>query len=403
MSIKAAGSSPVTAPGSTPRTPPPKPGRVSGTRGREGLTGWLFISPVVIILGVFLLLPALVALWVSVSNWTGKGSPLGASYVGMDNYKALLVTKGLSEKNLGSSLRNNMYYVILVVPLQTMLALGLAMILNGRRLKGKGFFRTAFYFPSVTSSVAIVTVFLFLFSGTGVVNAILKWFGVNGPTWFADSRGVLQLILSGLGIVDSDKPPTSLTGHHFLGLTFYDWLSGPSIAMCTLIFLAVWTTGGTFMLMFLAALQDISDDMLEAASIDGASSWQAFRKVVLPSLRPTLYLVITLGLIGTWQVFDAVYLTGQGKPSGTTLTPAFLSYQTSFTNGKWGQGAAISFILVIIIVIMNLIQRVVMHERKNLPRRRRLAPAGPATGGTGPLGLVSTQPTAVAPRTESEE
>ena len=144
MSIKAAGSSPVTAPRTTTSAATPT-GRSGGTRGREGLAGWLFISPVVIILTVFLLLPALVALWVSVSNWSGKGSPLGASFVGVDNYKALLVTKGLSQKNLGSSLRNNMYYVILVVPLQTMLALGLAMILNGRRLKGKGFFRTAFY------------------------------------------------------------------------------------------------------------------------------------------------------------------------------------------------------------------------------------------------------------------
>ena len=384
--------------------PDPLPGkkkRGPGIRGREGLAGWMFVTPTVVILGLFLLLPAVVALWVSVSNWSGKGSPLGAGYVGLENYKTLLVTKGLSQKNLGTSLRNNLYYVILVVPLQTILAISLALILNGRRLKGKGFFRTAFYFPSVTSSVAIVTVFLFLFSGTGVINAVLKWFGINGPNWFSDPRGVLQLILSGLGIIDPSNPPAWLVDHHFLGLTFYDWLSGPSVAMCALIFLAVWTTGGTFMLMFLAALQDIQDDMLEAASIDGATGWQAFRKVILPSLRPTLFLVITLGLIGTWQVFDAIYLTGQGKPSGTTLTPAFLSYQTSFTNGKWGQGAAISFILVAIIVVMNLIQRAVMHERKNLPRRRRFTQAGPAgLTGSGPEGDISVQAVS-APRMES--
>ena len=360
-----------------------------GIRGREGSAGWVFVTPAVIVLGIFLLLPAVLALWVSLSNWSGKGSPLGAGFVGLDNYKSLLVTKGLSQKNLGTSLRNNAYYVILVVPLQTVLALGLALILNGRRLKGKGFFRTAFYFPSVTSSVAIVTVFLFLFSGSGVINAVLKWFGINGPTWFSDSRGVLQLILSGLGIVDSDHPPAWLTDHHLLGLTWYDWLSGPSIAMCALIFLAVWTTGGTFMLMFLAALQDIPDDMLEAASIDGATGWQSFRRVMLPTLRPTLYLVITLGLIGTWQVFDAVYLTGQGKPSGTTLTPAFLSYQASFGNGKWGQGAAISFILVAIIILMNLIQQAVMRERKTLPRRRRIGSAGIPSGPTGTIAAPS--------------
>ncbi len=371
---------------------PPRRSGSPGIRGREGLAGWVFVTPVVLILGVFLLLPAVVALWVSLSNWSGKGSPFGAGFVGLDNYKTLLVTKGLSQKNLGTSLRNNVYYVLLVVPLQTILALGLALTLNNRRLKGKGFFRTAFYFPSVTSSVAIVTVFLFLFSGTGVINAVLKWFGINGPNWFSDPRGVLQMILSGLGIINPADPPVFLIDHRFLGLTFYEWLSGPSVAMCALIFLAVWTTGGTFMLMFLAAMQDIPDDMLEAASIDGATGWQAFRKVILPSLRPVLYLVVTLGLIGTWQVFDAIYLTGQGKPSGTTLTPAFLSYQTSFTNGKWGQGAAISFILVAIIVVMNLIQRVVMRERTTLPRRRRMGEIGAAGQlGSGPTGDISVQ------------
>ena len=380
-------------PASAPIRKPAKVSRRGGIRGREGVAGWTFVAPVVIILGVFLLLPTLVALWVSVSNWSGKGSPLGAGYVGLENYKTLLVTKGLSQKNMGTSLRNNMYYVILVVPLQTILALGLALILNNRRLKGKGFFRTGFYFPSVTSAVATVTVFLFLFSGTGVINAMLKWFGVNGPNWFADPRGVLQMLLSGLGIINPSDPPAWLVDHHFLGLTFYDWLSGPSVAMCVLIALAVWTTGGTFMLLFLAAMQDIPDDMLEAGSIDGATGWQLFRKIILPSLRPALYLVITLGLIGTWQVFDQIYLTGQGKPSGTTLTPAFLSYQTSFTNGKWGQGAAISFILVAIIVVMNLIQRAVMRERKTVPRRRQMAgdgpPGPPRSGSTGDTSVQS--------------
>ncbi|SDO45080.1 multiple sugar transport system permease protein [Nakamurella panacisegetis] len=371
----------------------PRPSKKStrgGVRGREGLAAWLFISPVLIIVGVFLVLPAILALWVSFSNWSGKGSPIGAGFVGFDNYNTLLAHKGLAQKDLGTSLRNNLYYVILVVPLQTALALGLALILNARRLKGKGFFRTAFYFPSVTSSVAIVTVFLFMFSGSGVINAVLKWFGINGPTWFSRPDGVLQLILSGLGIVDKNNPPAWLTAHHLLGVTWYDWLAGPSIAMCALIFLAVWTTGGTFMLMFLAALQDISDDMLEAASIDGATGWQAFRKVILPSLRPTLFLVITLGLIGTWQLFDAVYLAGQGAPSKTTLTPAFLSYSTSFNDGNWGQGAAISFILVAIIILMNLLQRLIMRERRTLPKRRRFTGPDAATAKSLPQPRVES-------------
>ena len=285
---------------------------------------------------------------------------------------------GLSQQDLGASLRNNLYYVILVVPIQTVLALFLATILNARRLKGKGFFRTAFYFPSVTSSVAIVTVFLFMFTGTGVVNQILSWFGIHGPNWFNDPRGVLRLILSGLHIVNTDNPPGWLTSHGFLGMSWYDWLSGPSVAMCALIILAVWTTGGTFMLMFLAALQDVPDDVVEAATVDGATRWQIFRSVTIPALRPTLFLVITLGLIGTWQVFDQIYLTGQGGPAKTTLTPAFLSYQAAFGDFKWGQGAAIAFILFAIIVVMTIIQRIVMRERKTLPRRRRFGTAAPA-------------------------
>ena len=125
------------------------------------------------------------------------------------------------------------------------------------------------------------------------------------------------------------------------------------------------------MLLFLAALQDIPDDLLEAASVDGASSAQAFRKVTLPLLRPTMFLVVTLGLIGTWQVFDQVQLGTKGGPSKTTITPAYLSYDTSFTGGKWGQGAAISFILFGIIIAMNIVQRIIMRERTPRSARRQ--------------------------------
>jgi multiple sugar transport system permease protein len=347
-------------------------GRGNPLRRGETRAGWLFISPALLILLVFFLLPVLAAAWVSVSDWSGKGSPLGANFVGMKNYDALLVKPGLAQKDLGTSLRNNLYYVILVVPLQTVLALTLALAVNRRRLRGKGFFRTAFYFPSVTSSVAISIVFLFLFNAVGVVNAVLAWFGVNGPNWFADPRGVLQLLLGALG-VDTTNPPAALVHHTFFGLTWWDWLSGPSIAMCAIIFLAVWTTAGTFMLMFLAALQDVPDDVVEAAAVDGASSWQTLRKVILPNLRPTMYLVITLGLIGTWQVFDQIYVMSKGDPSKTTMTPAFLSYQTSFIAGKWGQGAAIAFILFVIIIVFSLVQRFVMRERDTVPRRRQIS------------------------------
>ncbi|NUR88906.1 MAG: sugar ABC transporter permease, partial [Nonomuraea sp.] len=124
---------------------------------RENLAGWLFVSPVVLILGLFMLLPILMALWVSLTSWNGQGSPFrgGVPYVGMDNYARLFTEDNLARENFMISLRNNVYYVALVVPLQTVLALGLALLVNSRRLRAKTFFRTAFYFPSVTSSVAI--------------------------------------------------------------------------------------------------------------------------------------------------------------------------------------------------------------------------------------------------------
>ncbi len=364
---------PVKAGGSK-STPPMSPDAQQTRRNKrtQNTTGWLFMAPAIIILVVFLLLPIVGAVWVSLSDWKGKGSPLGANFVGLDNYSALLGKTGLAQRDLATSLRNNLYYVILVVPLQTILALVLALTLNRRRLRGKGFFRTAFYFPSVTSSVAISLVFLFLFTASGAVNQILGWFGINGPNWFADPTGVGHQLLNWLGLVDSSNPPAWLTGHQFMGINWYQWLSGPSVAMCAIIILAIWTTGGTFMLMFLAALQDVPVDVEEAAMVDGANAWQRFRNVTLPALRPTMFLVITLGLIGTWQVFDQVYLMSQGKPSKTTLTPAYLSFQTSFQDGKWGQGTAIAFILFAIIIVMSGIQRFVMRDKDKVTRRKRI-------------------------------
>jgi multiple sugar transport system permease protein len=334
-----------------------------GIRGREAAAGWLFTAPAVLMIVIFLVVPIVMAAWVSVSDWSGIGNPFGGSahYVGAQNYSALLTQAGLPREQFIQSLTNNFYYVLLVVPLQTILALFLAVVVNRRRLSGRGFFRTAFYFPSVTSSVAISIVFLFLFSGSGVINALLSSFGANGPTWFADPNGLIHLLLGAFGV---HNPPSALANHGLLGQSWWDWLSGPSIAMTVIIILAIWTTSGTFMLIFLAALQNIPAEIEEAAIMDGTNAWQRMRRITLPMLRPTLFLVLTLGLIGTWQVFDQVYIMSQGNPAGTTLTPAYLSYVTSFGNQQWGQGAAISFLLFGIIVVLTLLQRFLLRERK---------------------------------------
>ena len=330
-------------------------------RGRTR-DGWLFIAPAVVVLGLFLLLPVLMALWVSFSDWRGRGSPFSGDvgFVGLENYKAILAGGGLPERDFGTALRNNFYYVLIVVPLQTGLALALAVLVHSRMLKGRGFFRTAFYFPSVTSSVAITVLWLFLFSTSGAVNQALGWLGINGPNWFQDPRGLLHLALGGIGI---DSGGSALEGHGLLGVSWWDWLSGPSVALFALVLLAAFTTSGTMMLLFIAALNNIGEEMDEAGLVDGASTWQRFRHITLPLLRPTMFTVLTLGLIGSWQVFDQIYTGTQGGPAKTTVTPAYLSFNTAFNNQQWGQGAAIAFVLFTIIVVLTLVQRWALREK----------------------------------------
>jgi multiple sugar transport system permease protein len=345
--------------------------REPGIRGHQAAAGWLFLTPVVVILGVFLFVPIAMAAWVSVSDWNGNGSPFGpnAHFVGLQNYRHLLTTPGLDQSNFGTSLRNNLYYVIFVVPIQTAISLLLAVLVN-RRLKGVGFFRTAFYFPSVTSSVAITVLFLFLFSPTGVINKLLSFLGATGPAWLYDPRGLFHVILDQLGVHQS----SSLSNQFFLGVSYWDWLSGPSIAMCVFIVMAVFTTSGTFMLIFLAGLQHIDESVNEAAALDGASEWKKLRHITVPMIRPVLFTVVTLGLIGTWQVFDQIYVGTKGDPSNTTLTPAFLSFDASFNSNEWGVGAAIAFILFAIIVFFTLIARLLTRNPDRIPRRRRFGP-----------------------------
>jgi multiple sugar transport system permease protein len=351
--------------------------RRSGIRRGEAASGWLFTAPVLILLGVFLVIPVLMALWVSFSDWGGRGSPFsgGVNFVGFKNYSTLLAGGGLAEQDFGVSLKNNAWYVVLVVPIQTAVALGLAVLVNRAILRGRGFFRTAFYFPSVTSSVAITVLWLFLFSSTGAVNKFLSWIGINGPNWFNDPNGIIHNFLGLFGVKTG---PSALTGNTLLGVSWWDWIGGPSVAMTAFIIMAVFTTSGTFMLLFIAALQNLGGDITEAAMMDGANGWQRFWRITLPQLRPTLFTVLTLGLIGCWQVFDQIYTGTKGTPSKTTLTPAYLSYQTSFGNQQWGQGAAIAFILFAIIVVLTIFQRWVLRERKVSKRRMRLYQPSPA-------------------------
>ncbi len=368
----------------TRRSPDLRRRSVSGIRRGEAASGWLFTAPMLVLLGLFLVVPVLMALWVSFSDWSGRGSPFAGNvrFVGLNNYSALLSGGGLAEQDFGTSLKNNAWYVVLVVPLQTALSLLLAVLVNRQILKGRGFFRTAFYFPSVTSSVAITVLWLFLFNATGAVNKLLSFIGITGPNWFNDANGIFHF--------GASSGPGFLTSNTALGVSWWDWIGGPSVAMSAFVLLAIFTTSGTFMLLFVAALQNLGGDVTEAAMMDGANGWQRFWRVTLPQLRPTLFTVLTLGLIGCWQVFDQIYTGTRGAPGKTTLTPAFLSYQAAFNDQQWGQGAAIAFLLFIIIVAFTLLQRWILAERKVSRRRMRLYDI-PPSGGSGPASGASGQ------------
>jgi len=343
-----------------PRPVPARGG--AGTKRRSGRSrlhrgenvfGWLFVSPSVAILVVFMVIPIFLALYVSFTNWSGLTSPFSHSVqlVGLTNYRTLITTPGLYQTDFGTSIRDNLYFFLFTVPLQTALALWLANLVNNKLLRAKGFFRTAFYFPSVTSSIAITIVFIFLFQGDGVVNSILGWVGVKGPDWVYDQSGVFTNILNGLGV---SSPGWG--NHMFIGLSLWNWLAGPSVGMCVLIILLVWTTSGTFMLFFLAAMQTIGEEVDEATAIDGATAWQRFRLITLPLLRPALVLVVTLGFISTWQIFDQVVLLGPQNP--TTITPSYFAYQVSY----FGAGAAVAFLLFCLIIFLTVLQRRFIKE-----------------------------------------
>lgn len=317
----------------------------------DNFLGLVFTAPAMIGLVVFIAIPILLTLWVSFRDWNGFVSPFDSSYVGLDNYNELLFKPGIRQTDFARSIRNNFYYVVGVVPIQTVLSLVIAVILNQKFLKGKSFFRTAYYFPSITSSIAVTLIFIFMFQSQGAINAVLPFDNIN---WLNNANGLIHNVL---GIFGVDQAPAWAKSTEFMGLSLWEWIAGPSVAMFAIMILVTWTTTGTMMLIFLAGLQSISPSVEEAATVDGASSFQRFRYVIVPMMRPTIYFVVTLGLIGTWQVFDQIYATNFGGPRKTTITPAFWIYFQSFRNSEAGLAAAIAILLFLIIMFFAFLQR----------------------------------------------
>lgn len=351
---------------------------MAAKRRQEAIAGFSFMIPALIIFLFFLIIPIAAALYISFTDWNGISPVLeeGAyKYVGAANYSDLLrgyhmddgreVAAAIRQRDFFIALKNTVYFVLGVVPVQTVLALVLATIVNQRWLKAKGLFRTAFYFPSITSSVVISLIFMFMFSRGGLVNqaiaSIIPGYANNFVNWLDDPRGLMHIILEPFGV--TRQSAGAWASARTLGLTGWEWISGPSVTLLTIMILNIWTTIGTMMIIFLAALQDIPGHVYEAAAIDGANAWNIFRRITVPLLRPTIFFVVTLGLIGTFQVFDQVYVISSGGPAKTTLTVAYMVFQNGFDRSAMGLASATALVLFVIIFAISIIQRTVIRER----------------------------------------
>ena len=347
---------------STVVTPAQAAPKTQSAKTEEAVAGWLFMLPAALILVLFMIVPLLLAGYFSLTDWNGRtplATPNAYEIVGLRNYEQLLVS-GRRVDDFYNALKNTVYYALGVVPTQTMIALVLAVIVNQRWMKFRGFFRTAYYFPSITSSIVVSMIFLFLFSNTGPINGLLSSIFPNyhPVTWLSNNDGILHNFLGLFGIVEDSVP--FLRDTEIARITLWDWLSGPSVSMFTIMLLAIWTTIGTMMVVYLAALQNIPGQVYEAAYVDGATNWQAFRKITVPLLAPTTFFVITLGLIGTFQVFDQIYVLRNDATRDSTMSVAYLVYDFAFgslNDPRMDRATAAAITLFIIIFIASIIQR----------------------------------------------
>ncbi len=350
----------------TATLPATRTATLADKRREEVIVGYSFLLPALLIFLIFLIIPILISLYLSFTDWNGI-TPLAEKdafqMVGLENYADLLINPGIRQQDFYKSLKNTVYYVLGVVPTQTILALLLAVVVNQRWLRAKGFFRTAFYFPSITSSVVISLIFMWMFTRGGLVNNLIKAIVPNyqSVNWLDDATGLFHNILGAFGITLKSAP--EWVRSEIAGLRIWDWISGPSTTMLTIMILNTWTTIGTMMVIFLAALQNIPGQVYEAAYVDGATMWQIFRKITVPLLRPTIFFVVTLGLIGCFQVFDQIFVISSGGPAKTTVTIAYIVFQNGFKNSAMGLAAATAIVLFIIIFTFTMLQRRIVGER----------------------------------------
>ncbi|MGB4587804.1 MAG: sugar ABC transporter permease [Clostridiaceae bacterium] len=291
---------------------------LTGTRKKrermKSLVAYSFIAPNFIGFAVFTLIPIIFAFVLAFLEWDGNNA---ISFVGLNNFKALF-----GDTFFKKSLVNTVLYSIGTVPLTMITALALAMLLN-QKIKGRAFFRTVAFFPYVASLVAITAVWSMIFHPS------------KGPVNF--------IIMKVFEIAAKDLP---------------NWF-GKSLIMFTLIFFSVWKFMGYYMVIYLAGLQSISEELYEAASLDGANTWQKFRFVTWPQLKPTTFFVVVMMTINSFKVYDIVVMLAggnDGKLGSTSLVLVYYIYQNAFVNWKLGYSSAVAMVLFALVLTVTLIQ-----------------------------------------------
>jgi multiple sugar transport system permease protein len=307
-------------PSSASRTQPAALPRRVARRGvsieqRQAVAGYLFVLPAMLIFFVFTLLPVVYALYLSFTNYDVFTRQ---DWIGVSNYQEVF-----QDELFWQAFWNTVTYTAGSIPLSMAIGLALALLLN-QKLRGLGFYRTAYYVPVVTSMVAVAMIWIQLFD---------PLYGV---------------ISNALGAI---------------GLGAIDWLGDPNLAMPSIIAVSVWKVIGWNMLIYLAGLQGIPEYLKEAAAIDGANKWQTFWKITLPLLQPTTFFIFVTSLIGAFQVFDQVYVMTGGGPANATITLVQFIYNSAFKALDMGYAAATSFVLFGIILVVSLLSmRVIRNE-----------------------------------------
>ena len=281
---------------------------------RTAGAAWCFVAPALVVIGLFFILPVVAALAMSLTDFDiyALADSRNLRVVGLQNYANLLRTP-LFWKAFG----NTLYFVVIGVPLSVGTSLGTALLLHSRLTRFRGLFRTALFAPVVTTLVAVAVIWRYLFH---------------------TRYGLLNYALGGIGI-----PPI-------------DWLGDPRWAMPAIILLAVWKNFGYNMLILLAGLQAIPEELYEAARIDGASVWRQFRHVTLPVLGPVMAMVNVLTVAGYFQLFAEPYVMTQGGPLQSTLSVLYFMYEEGFKWWNLGSASAVAFVLFLFILALTVVQ-----------------------------------------------